>query len=322
MSTSYVKKLASKHGVSTSTAEKHWKMAKASAQKEGHGEDYGYVNSIFKNMMHENCYVPTLKDLTNGMTFKYFLVAEADEEAMAAAPERQKSFIYKHLEDRFPQFGELSFKSRRELEKEIQSDDLLGDYDQLPQEEKDSIDDHLHDLVIDKMHGEVGRGVNFRDWNKEDEEYRRRKEEHDREQAEMDDAAAAMKSGSPKEPEEKYGDTTLRLDPEKKKRASSGPRHIAAMRQQHIPTDKAAFAPAGSDEIGGPVKSYYKPWGALNPEQRAKRGALAKKHGTIYRVKNANWFRAMPEEKQNIILNVLKQGGSVIDARKAAEGGM
>lgn len=311
MPTGYVKKLARKHGVSSSTAEKHWGMAKAAAQKEGHGEDYGYVTSIFKNMMHEELFIPTLKDLINGMSFKHFLVAEADAEA----PARERSPIYKHLADRFPQFNELSFKARREIEREVQSEDLLGDYESLPQEEKDSVDSYLHDLVIDRMQGEVGQGSNFRDWNKEDEEYRRRKAEHDAEQADVDDASAALKGGD-EMPDEQPG-----MEAPKKQRASSGPRHIAAMRQQNIPTDKAAFAPPGSDEVGTPAKSYYKPWGALSPEQRAARSGLAKKHGTIYRVKNAGWFRSMAPEQQQAILGMLKSGGSVADARKAAMGG-
>jgi hypothetical protein len=302
MPTGYVKKLSKKHGVSTSTGEKHWALAKAAAKKEGHGEDYGYVTSIFKKMMHEQIRIPTLKDLIDGMSFKHYLVAEAD---METPQMRERSEAYKHLE-RFPQFGELPFKARRELEKEAA--ELVDGYEEMPQEEKDSIDDYLHDQVIDKMQEIVGKGVNFRDWNKEDEEYRARKAAHDAEQADVDAA-----SGSGEEP----NGFTAKL---KAKRASAGPRHIAAMRQQHIPTDRAAEAPAGSNEVGAPVKSYYKPWGALSPEQRASRAGLAKKHGTIYRVKNSNWFRAMSPEQQQAVLSGLKGGKSVADSRQAAMG--
>lgn len=320
MPTGYVKKLAKRHGVSSSTAEKHWGMAKAAAQKEGHGEDYGYVTNIFKNMMHENLRIPSLKDLTNGMTFKYFLVAEADAEA----PAKERSPIYKHLADRFPQFNELSFKARRELEKEVQSEDLLGGYESLPQEEKDSVDAYMHDLVIDKMQAEVGQGSSVGDW-KGEEEYKRREQE----QADIDSAADKWEKGTGMDAEtgedmpgaDQQSASVTDLPTEKKKRFSAGPRHIAAMRQQNIPTDKAAFAPAGADEVGAPVKSYYKPWGALSAEQRSARSGLAKKHGTIYRVKNAGWFRTMPPEQQQAILGVLKSGGSVADARKAAMGG-
>jgi hypothetical protein len=53
MPTTYVKKLASKHGVSTRKAEQKWAEAKKAAAKEGEGENYAYVTSIFKKMMHE-----------------------------------------------------------------------------------------------------------------------------------------------------------------------------------------------------------------------------------------------------------------------------
>ncbi len=53
MPVAYVRKLAHKHGTSVSTAERRWKNAKASAAKQGHGDDYGYITGIFKNMMNE-----------------------------------------------------------------------------------------------------------------------------------------------------------------------------------------------------------------------------------------------------------------------------
>lgn len=53
MPTAYVKKLASKHGISVSDAEAKWEKAKSAAKKEGHAKDYGYITSIFKKMMHE-----------------------------------------------------------------------------------------------------------------------------------------------------------------------------------------------------------------------------------------------------------------------------
>ncbi len=300
MPTGYVKKLSKKHGVSTSTGEKHWAMAKAAAKKQGHGEDYGYITSIFKNMMHEQCFIPTLKDLTNGMTFKYFLVAEAEAEM---PPAKEHSFTYKHLADRFPQFNELSFKSRRELEKD--ANELLDNYDSLDQEEKDSVDDYLHDMVIDKMQAEVGTGAMMGDW-KGEAEYQRREEERKAAEAEAEAEKAAGAEG---------GGFMGAL---RKKRMSAGPRHIAAMRNQHIPTDRAAEAPAGSNEIGAPVKSYYKPWSAKTPEQLAKAVAHAKKHGTMYRVKNSNWFRAMSPEQQQAVVSALRGGADVMTAKAAA----
>lgn len=299
MPTGYVKKLSKKHGVSTSTGEKHWAMAKAAAKKQGHGEDYGYITSIFKNMMHEQCFIPTLKDLTQGMTFKYFLIAEADAEM---PPAKEHSPTYKHLADRFPQFNELSFRSRRELEKDAK--ELLDGYESLDQEEKDSVDDYLHDMVIDKMQAEVGTGAMMGDWKGEAEYQRREQERKDAEAA----AEAEKEAGA------EGGGFTGAL---RKKRMSAGPRHIAAMRNQHIPTDRAAEAPAGSNEIGAPVKNYYKSWKDLNPEQRAKRGAMAKKHGTIYRAKSSNWYRAMNPEQQAAVLAALKNGADLATAKAA-----
>ena len=103
MPQAYVSKLAKEHGVSTSKAEGHWAKAKAAAEKEGKGENYGYITSIFKKMMHESAYIPSLKDITKGMSFKYFLVAEADE-AMGMG-QKERSAAWKHLQ-KFPQFDE------------------------------------------------------------------------------------------------------------------------------------------------------------------------------------------------------------------------
>lgn len=308
MPTGYVRKLAKKHGVSTSTAEKHWSMAKAAAKKEGHDEDYGYVTSIFKNMMHEKCFIPTLKDLTQGLTFKYFLIAEADE-AIEATKERSPA--YQHLADRFPQFMELPFKARKELEKE--ATEPLAGYETLDQEEKDSVDDYLHDMVIDKMQAVHGTGRNIGDW-KGEEEYKKR------EQYRRDlEAALDAEEGQPKPQGGEDEDDLPSLEPEpKKQRFSAGPRHIAAMRQQHIPVDRAAEAPAGSDEIGTSYKYKWKPMSQRSPEQRANASKQWKKHGTIYRVKNATWFRALAPEQQQVIMDTIKAGGSVADGRAKA----
>lgn len=294
MPTPYVRKLAKKHGVSTSTAEKHWAKAKAAAKKEGHDEDYAYVTGIFKNMMHESAFIPTLKDLTRGMTFKYFLVAEADGEGM----EKQFSPEYNYMASNFPQFVELPFKARRDLEKEIKRDGILDGYEALSQDEKDSIHSALHDMVIDKMQDTVGTGINLGDWKGEKEYQDREQLRHDIEDFDDDEAPRAA--------------------PEKKQRMSSGPRHIAAMRHQNLPVDEPAVANAAGDEGGPAVKSYYKSWAALSPEQRAARSALAKKHGTIYRVKTSKKFRLLPPEKQEAIINALKSGSSLGDAYAAA----
>lgn len=293
MPTSYVKKLARKHGVSTATAEKNWSKAKQQAAKEGMGENYAYVTSIFKRMMHENAFIPSLKDLTRGMTFKYFLVAEADGDALEG-----RSPEYRYLATNFPQFMELSFKARRDLEKEIKRDGLLADIDALGPEEKDSLDSAIQDMVIDKMQAEVGTGANVGDWKGEEDYQRREQLRKDIEDLEADDAPAAPVVKAP--------------------RRSSGPRHIAAMRQPHLPVDEPVAANASEPREPPAVKSYYKPWSALTPEQRAARSALAKKHGTIHRVKNSKKFRALPTEQQQAIIAALKSGSSLADAYAAA----
>lgn len=299
MPTGYVKKLAKKHGVSSATAEKHWDAAKSVAKKEGHGEDYGYVTSIFKNMMHENVRIPSLKDLTNGMTFKYFLIAEQDADTV----DSERSPAYQHL-TKFAQFNELPFKARRQLEKE--ATEVVNGYEELSQEEKDSVDGYLHDLVIDKMQSVVGQGSMIGDW-KGEEDYQKRQQF----QSDLD-AALDAEDGAPKS---EVPSDVAPSPVAKPKRFSAGPRHIAAMRQQNIPVDRAAEAPADSNEIGGSVKSYYKPWSALSDEQRAGRAKLAKKHGTMYRVKNSGWFRVLPPEKQAGVLAALKQGADVATAK-------
>ncbi len=331
MPTAYVRKLAKKHGVSTATSESKWSKAKAAAEKQGHGDDYGYVTSIYQNMMHEELFIPTLKDLTRGMTFKYFLVGEAEEAALA---QKERSPIELYL-DKFPQYNELpslggrkmdelpedekgrlrsAAKARHEIKKLV--GEFIADYETMPPEEKESVDAYVQDLIVDKMGEIFGHGANVGDWAGE-EEYKKREAA----QAELDRQAAEFEKGTGVDAT--TGEPTtgeeVPTEPVRKKRASSGPRHIAAMRQQNIPTNEPAAALAGSEEVGAPVKSYYKPWSKLSPEQLAKRSALAKKHGTLYRVKNAKWFRTMAPNKQEAVVNGIKGGMSVSDAKAAAD---
>jgi hypothetical protein len=49
----YVNKLAKKHGMGVSTAERRWNRAKSVAKSEGRDEDYAYITGIFKKMMNE-----------------------------------------------------------------------------------------------------------------------------------------------------------------------------------------------------------------------------------------------------------------------------
>lgn len=281
MPQAYVKKLARKHGTTTRRAEGKWAKAKAAAASQGHDGNYAYVTSIFKNMMHETPYIPTLKDLTNGMSFKYFLVAEADEDNVSQ--KREQSPEWRHL-SKFPQFLELPFKIRRELEQEVRADGLISDYEQLEPEEKESVDDALQDLVIDKMSKHFGTGINLANWN--DVQPEPEPEETDVVPGDEPDAPAD--------------------EPMPRRRAERAPKHIAAFR------DKVETSPEQSSDEElphvGTRKSYYKPWAQLSDDQRKGRAALAKKHGMLYRVKNSKWFRTLAPEKQQTIIDKLKSG--------------
>lgn len=285
MPQAYVKKLARKHGTTTRRAEGKWAKAKAAAASQGHDGNYAYVTSIFKNMMHETPYIPTLKDLTNGMSFKYFLVAEADEEN--PAEKRQMSPEWQHL-SKFPQFNELPFKVRRELEHEVRADGLISDYNQLEPEEKESVDDALQDLVIDKMQKHFGTGINLGNWTEPQPE----PEEVGDEEGGDEEASAV-------------DDELPEVMPRRRERA---PSHIAAFRGKPEGMETDEEQPGEEGSTVAKRKSYYKPWAQLSDEQRQGRAALAKKHGMLYRVKNSKWFRTLAPEKQQAIVDKLKSG--------------
>jgi hypothetical protein len=284
MPTGYVKKLARKHGTTTRRAEGKWAKAKAAAASEGHADNYAYVTGIFKNMMHEAPEIPTLKDLTRGMSFKYFLVAENDD----GSPQREQSPAYRHL-SKFPQFIELPFKLRREIEKEVQADGLIDDYESLEPEEKESVDDALHDMVIDAMQKHFGTGINVGDWSATDH--------------------------SNDEPEGDLEDALNDLPAEPRKRRERAPSHIAAMRGPHLdmptPDDELPDADEPDAAPVGKTKTYYKPWSALSDEQRAGRAKLAQKHGKLYRIKQSKWFRLLDPAKQQAVVDAVKNGQEV-----------
>ena len=62
MPTPYIKKLAKEGKGSVEKLEKTWHEAKAIADKDNHGEDYGYITAIFKKMIGESL---TLKEFIN-----------------------------------------------------------------------------------------------------------------------------------------------------------------------------------------------------------------------------------------------------------------
>lgn len=55
MPTSLVKKVADKCNMGESEVEDIWEKAKAKAEDQGHEEDWGYITSIFKSMVGDDC---------------------------------------------------------------------------------------------------------------------------------------------------------------------------------------------------------------------------------------------------------------------------
>lgn len=285
MPQAYVSRLAKKHGTSTRRAEGKWAKAKASAAASGHADNYSYITSVFQNMMHEaSPEIPTLKDLTRGMSFKYYLVAEDD----ASVQGKEYSKEWKHLAQ-FPQFNELPFKMRRELEKEVQTDGLIEDFESLEPEEKESVNDALQDMIIDRMQQHFGTGINVGDWSATD-------------HSDDDEIEADPTSGE-------LGDAIddLPTAPVNRRKKEREPKHLAAMRGPH----QMELEPEVKLPSVGQHKTYYKPWSALSDEQRAGRAKLASKHGRIYRIKQTKWFRMLPSEKQHQVIDALRAGNPV-----------
>ena len=55
MPTDTMKKVVNTCDMSMSEVEKKWNSAKQQAEKQGHGEDWGYITSIFKSMLGDSC---------------------------------------------------------------------------------------------------------------------------------------------------------------------------------------------------------------------------------------------------------------------------
>lgn len=68
MPTSYVEKLAKKHGMSVDQAESKWNDAKKAAKEQDQGDNFAYVTQIFKSMMGETAQI-------NSFVFKHRLLA-------------------------------------------------------------------------------------------------------------------------------------------------------------------------------------------------------------------------------------------------------
>lgn len=54
MPTSYIKKTAKKHRMSTGKAEKKWNKAKSIAKKQGQADNYALITGIYKKMIGES----------------------------------------------------------------------------------------------------------------------------------------------------------------------------------------------------------------------------------------------------------------------------
>lgn len=64
MPTSYIKKTAKKHHITTGKAEKKWNKAKAIAKKQGQADNYALITGIYKKMIGES------------LSFSEFLITE------------------------------------------------------------------------------------------------------------------------------------------------------------------------------------------------------------------------------------------------------
>jgi hypothetical protein len=62
MPTPYIKKMAKKHHVSVGKSEKYWDRAKASAEKQGKGDNYALITAIYKKMIKESTLLEFLED--------------------------------------------------------------------------------------------------------------------------------------------------------------------------------------------------------------------------------------------------------------------
>jgi hypothetical protein len=83
MPTNYIKSLVAKGKGTKAELEAKWDEAKAAAKKEGHEEDFDYVTSIFKNMIHESydyqSVINILKEKSNKEYTQLIITVNDDE---------------------------------------------------------------------------------------------------------------------------------------------------------------------------------------------------------------------------------------------------
>jgi hypothetical protein len=113
MPQAYITKLAKKHGISISTAERRWNKAKSQAAKEGQDEDYAYVTGIFKKMMKENVLTSIISNLKEKAE-----VSQADVEKSTI----DKKLDHKEIHGHDEMGDESDKKADKKLAKELAAD--------------------------------------------------------------------------------------------------------------------------------------------------------------------------------------------------------
>ena len=137
MPTAYIQKLAKEHNMSSTTAENRWKNAKKAAIKQGHSNDFGYITSIFKNMMGESA-----KDLN---LMQFLIITEMDDVGdMSYGGHKLKSVIGPDEMDQ-DEFGDDEFND----EDEFSDDEFNDDEDEFGTDEFDDEDEFSDDEFSD-----------------------------------------------------------------------------------------------------------------------------------------------------------------------------
>ena len=132
MPQNYVKALAKEHNMSVQQAEAKWDVAKKQAAKQGKAENYAYITSIFKSMMHESRQ-PSLKEFLS-------LTEMEDEQTYDRAPAGDR--------DEF-EFGTTDHEELDQIQDDDYSDDDLDlefDDDFESDDELEFDDGHEHEL--------------------------------------------------------------------------------------------------------------------------------------------------------------------------------
>ena len=157
MPTGYVKKLAKKHHTSVGKSEAEWERAKAQAKKQGKGENFAYITSIYKKIMGESA-----KDLS----LKQFLsITERMDVPGDVSYSSRDDYANDELGDE-EDFGD-------EGDDELGGDEDLGDEEDFGDEGEDEFDNHdghrLADIVSDDELDDEGGEEGQDEFSDEDE---------------------------------------------------------------------------------------------------------------------------------------------------------